>query len=73
MPQQPSLAYDESSRRFVMAYREQNFLTSIRVSTKAWGDGFWPNAAQVPGTTSATAPSLAATSGARNVLWYGGE
>lgn len=70
---QPSLAYDESSRRFLLAYREQNFLTSIRISSKAWTDGSWPNAMQVAGTTSATAPSLAATSGARNVLWYGGE
>lgn len=70
---QPALSYDAVRNRFIMAFREQNFLTSIRTSTKAWGDGSWPAAAQVAGTTTATAPTLATTPNGTTVLWYGGE
>ena len=70
---QPALAYDAPGRRFVMAFREQNFLTSVRVTTKRWADAIWPVATQVAGTTTATAPALASAPGGTNVLWYGGE
>ncbi|WP_087873273.1 matrixin family metalloprotease [Arthrobacter globiformis] len=70
---QPALAYDRGSQRFIMAFREQNFLTSLRVATKKWADASWPAATQLAGTTTATAPALASAPNGMNVLWYGGE
>jgi hypothetical protein len=70
---QPALSYDPVRQWFIMAYREQNFLTSIRTTAKAWNTSNWPAAAQVQGTTAATAPTLATAPNGTTVLWYGGE
>jgi hypothetical protein len=70
---QPALSFDPVRQRFIMAFREQNFLTSIRTSVKPWGQSNWPAAAQVQGTTAATAPTLATAPNGTTVLWYGGE
>ena len=70
---QPSLSYDSGSGQFVLAFREQNFLTSLRVTRKDWNASTWPAAAQLAGTTTSTAPALAAAPSGRHVLWYGGE
>ena len=69
----PALAFDPTRNRFVMAFREQNFLTSIRTSVKPWAGSIWPPAAQVQGTTAATAPTVATTPSGSQFLWYGGE
>jgi hypothetical protein len=68
----PALAFDRQRNRFVLAYREQNFLTSLRVTSKNWGDTFWPPAVQIQATTTNTPPALA-SSPASMYLWYGGE
>jgi hypothetical protein len=70
---QPALSYDPVRQWFILAYREQNFLTSIRTTAKAWNTSNWPAAAQVQGTTAATAPTLATAPNGTTVLWYGGE
>jgi hypothetical protein len=70
---QPALSYDPGSGQFVLAFREQNFLTSLRVTRKDWSSSFWPAAAQLAGTTTSTAPALAAAPSGRHVMWYGGE
>lgn len=70
---QPALSYDPVRQRFIMAYREQNFLTSIRTTVKHWSTSTWPAASQVQGTTAATAPTLASAPNGTTVLWYGGE
>ena len=70
---QPSLGYDRARHQFVMAFREQNFLTSIRTTVKTWGGQFWPAATQAQGTTTATAPAIAVSPGGSMFLWYGGE
>jgi matrixin len=69
----PALAFDSQRNRFVMAFREQNFLTSLRITIKNWADAFWPVASQVQGTTTNTAPALAASPAAELYLWFGGE
>jgi len=51
------LSYDSCSGQFVLAFREQNFLTSVRVTRKDWNASTWPAAAQLAGTTTSTAPA----------------
>jgi hypothetical protein len=70
---QPALAFDPARNRFVLAFREQNFLTSIRTTVKAWSGSSWPAATQAQGTTTATAPTVAANPTGSLFLWYGGE
>jgi hypothetical protein len=71
---QPALAHHPQSDRFVLAYREQNFLTSLRVTRKAWADANWPAAAQLPSSTSNTGPALACNTALGDLnLWYGAE
>lgn len=69
----PALAFDATRNRFVMAFREQNFLTSIRTTVKAWAGGTWPAASQAQGTTANTGPAVASTPSGGQFIWYGGE
>jgi hypothetical protein len=70
---QPALAFDQRRNRFVLCFREQNFLTSLRVTTKSWGDAIWPPAAQIQGTTTNTPPAVGGSAASDLYLWYGGE
>jgi hypothetical protein len=70
---QPALAFDQRRNRFAMCFREQNFLTSLRVARKNWGDAIWPPAAQIQGTTTITPPAVGASAASDLYLWYGGE
>ena len=70
---QPALAYDPQADRWLMAWREQDFNTSINVASKAAGDGAWGSLIR-PGARSHTAPALAHSSPqGRAVLWYAFE
>lgn len=67
---QPSLAYEAKSDRFVMAWREQNFNTSLNTAHHGGGGGTW-SALVRPGQNSQTAPSIAASAENNEiVLWY---
>lgn len=71
---QPALAYDVRRNRFVLCFREQNFLTSLRVATRAWGDVIWPAAQQLGSSTSNTGPALATGRAVDELLlWYASE
>ena len=55
---QPSVVFHPGTNRFILAYREQNYLTSIPGPTLVWNSSSgWPAAAQIPVTTH-TAPAL---------------
>lgn len=70
---QPALAFDQRSNRFVMAWREQNFATSLNMAQHAIVGGPWSPLVR-PGQSSNTAPALAASpENAEVVLWYGNE
>ncbi|MFE6162158.1 matrixin family metalloprotease [Streptomyces sp. NPDC056486] len=72
---QPAVAYDPGHDLFHLAFREQNFLTSLRVARKEWlKPSTWSAAQQLPNSTSSTGPALAHSRGGNNLLlWYGGE
>ena len=70
---QPALAYEQRSDRFLMAWREQNFNTSVNTAHHPGSGGTWSPLVR-PGQRTHTAPSLAAS--AKNgevVLWYAFE
>lgn len=70
---QPALAFDPRSNRFVMAWREQNFATSLNMAQHAIAGGPWSPLVR-PGQSSNTAPALAASpENGEVVLWYGHE
>jgi hypothetical protein len=71
---QPAVAYHPRSDRFVLAFREQNFLTSLRVTAKTWSQQTWPTAQQLPSSTSHTGPALGCGPVLQDLLlWYGAE
>jgi hypothetical protein len=71
---QPALAYHPPHDRFVLCFREQNFLTSLRVTSKAWDQQDWPAAQQLPSSTSQTGPALGFGPVLQDLLlWYGAE
>jgi matrixin len=70
---QPALAYEARSNRFVMAWREQNFATSLNIAHHPATGGAWSPLIR-PGQSSNTAPALAASQEyGEVVLWYGYE
>ena len=70
---QPSIAFEQRSNRFVMAWREQNFATSLNMAQHAIAGGPWSPLVR-PGQSSNTAPALAASpENGEVVLWYSHE
>ena len=70
---QPALAFEQRTNRFVMAWREQNFATSLNIAQHPGGGGAWSPLVR-PGQASNTAPSLAGSAeNGEVVLWYGYE
>jgi hypothetical protein len=70
---QPAVAFDRTRSRWVMAWREQDFNTSINVSSKNLADAQWGNVVR-PGASSHVAPSLAySPAHDRTALWYAFE
>lgn len=70
---QPTLAYDAPRDRMIMAWREQNFATSINASSRAPTSNTWSPLVR-PGPSSHTAPALAASSQLNEVvMWYVNE
>lgn len=71
---QPALAYDRGADRFVMAWRGQDFRTTLLVASKDPGDRFWSRRVHLSDARSHVAPDL--TYSAVNnelVLWYAFE
>ena len=70
---QPGLAYDAAADRFVLAWREQDFNTSLNVATKAPAATSW-GAKVRPGVRSHVAPAAAFSAAQRqSVVWYAFE
>src|SRR5436305_291712 len=70
---QPALTYDESANRFVLAWRDQNFLTSLSTARMAPDERRWSDRARLD-TSSNTSPALTAMpSLGETVLWYASE
>lgn len=70
---QPAIAWEARSNRFVMAWREQDFNTSINTAHHPGGGGAWSPLVR-PGQRTSTAPSLAASAETRELsLWYAFE
>ena len=70
---QPALAYESGNDRFVMAWREQDFNTSLNTAHHPGNGGVWSPLVR-PGQRTHTAPSLAASAENREiVLWYAFE
>jgi hypothetical protein len=70
---QPALAFEQRTNRFIMAWREQNFATSLNMAQHAGGGGLWSPLVR-PGQASSTAPALAASAENGEVaLWYANE
>ncbi len=70
---QPALAFDESANRFILAWRDQNFLTSVSTARMAPGERRWSDRVRLEATSN-TAPALAAMPPLNEtVLWYAAE
>jgi hypothetical protein len=70
---QPSVAFDLARDRWILAWREQDFNTSINASSKAPADSGWGPLIR-PGVRSHVAPALAYSQPQnRTVLWYAFE
>jgi hypothetical protein len=71
---QPALAYDEGEDHFLMAWRGQNFATTLNVTQKPTTGGTWSNKVHLSGTRSHVAPALAySPEHDETVLWYAYE
>jgi hypothetical protein len=71
---QPALAFSPAHNRFIMAWREQNFATTISTMTVAPGASTWGGTVMVSGTTSHVAPALASSDAyGEAVLWYASD
>ena len=71
---QPALVFDAVHGRFIMAWREQNFATTLITMTAAPGDTVWAGRVALLGNSSHVAPSLAAVDEyAEATLWYAFE
>ena len=70
---QPGVAYDARANRFVIAWREQDFNTSINVATKAPAAGSWGGKTR-PGVRSHVAPGVAYSAAlGQSAIWYAFE
>lgn len=66
---QPALAYDSSTDRFIMAWREQNFNTSVNVASRPRTSTSWSPLVR-PGPSTHVAPALAySPEYGETVLW----
>ena len=71
---QPAVAYHPQSNRFLLAFREQNYLTSLDVASAAWGDSVWSAAQQLPNSSTNVAPVIACSPVINDTcLWYAYE
>lgn len=70
---QPAIAFEQRINRFVMAWREQNFNTSVNTAHHPESGGSWSPLVR-PGQGTHTAPTLAASAeNSELVLWYAFE
>jgi hypothetical protein len=71
---QPALAHDPGSAQFIMAWREQNFATTLATAAMPTGGAAWAATVNLPGRASHVAPALAtAPEYGEAVLWYAYE
>lgn len=71
---QPALAWDSVHNRFVMAWREQNFATTLATRTLTPAGSSWSSKVMLLGSTSSVAPGLASLPEYGDaVLWYAQE
>jgi hypothetical protein len=70
---QPALTFDEAANRFILAWRDQNFTTSLSTARMAPDERRWSDRVRLD-IASNTAPGLAAMPGlGETVLWYAAE
>lgn len=71
---QPALAFDSGHARFVMAWREQNFATTLATMSLPSGSGSWGGKVSLLGSASNVAPALASLPDYNEtMLWYAYE
>lgn len=71
---QPALTFDAAQNQFVLAWRGQNFNTTLNAARKAFSAGSWSPAVLLLAHASHTAPALASSPElAESVLWYAYE
>lgn len=71
---QPALAHEPASGQFVMAWREQNFATTLATARMPAGGGSWSGKVDLLSYPSHVAPALAsAPEYGEVVLWYAFE
>lgn len=71
---QPALAWDAANNRFVMAWREQNFATTLATASLAPAAGSWSGKTMLLGAPSHTAPGLGAVAEhGETTMWYAYE
>lgn len=71
---QPALIFDDRSNKFIMAWRGQNFNTTLLTMSKSAGDRNWSGRVHMSGNRSHVAPALAYSPEYReSVLWYAYE
>ncbi|HEY3060256.1 MAG TPA: matrixin family metalloprotease [Chloroflexota bacterium] len=70
---QPALTFDESTSRFILAWRDQNFVTSLTTARTAPDQRHWSDRMRLDASSN-TAPALASMpSLEETVLWYAAE
>jgi hypothetical protein len=71
---QPALAWDAGHNRFVMAWREQNFATTLATMTLTPGGANWSGKVMLLGSTSNVAPGLGSLPEYNeSIIWYAYE
>ena len=71
---QPALTHDAAHNRFVMAWREQNFATTLATATMPPGGATWSPKAMLLSSQSHVAPALgSAAEYSETALWYAYE
>jgi Matrixin len=71
---QPALAWDAGHNRFVMAWREQNFATTLATMALTPGAANWTGKVMLLGSTSHVAPGLASLPEYNEaIMWYAYE
>jgi hypothetical protein len=71
---QPALAWDAGHNRFVMAWREQNFATTLATMSLTPGGANWTGKVMLLGSTSHVAPGLGSLPEYNEaIMWYAYE
>ena len=71
---QPALAWDTRANRFVMAWREQNFATTLATVGLAPGSSSWTGKTMLLGSPSHVAPGLGSVAEhGETIMWYAFE